>query len=61
MTRECEICGKKPLLGHKISHSNIKTRIRFMPSLSFKKLMVNGMIKRVRVCVSCIKTLTKKG
>ena len=39
MTRICELTGKKPLKGHKVSHANNKTKRRFLPGIkkvSFK-------------------------
>ena len=33
MARECELSGVKPIVGHTISHSNIKTKRRFLPNL----------------------------
>ena len=33
MSRRCELTGKGPLSGHKVSHSNIKTKRRFLPNL----------------------------
>jgi len=35
MARVCEVTGKKPLTGHKVSHSNIKSKKRFL--LLFKQ------------------------
>ncbi len=39
MTKKCELTGVKPLKGHNVSHSNNKTKRRFLPNLkkvSFK-------------------------
>ena len=33
MSRRCELTGKGPLVGHKVSHSNIKTKRRYLPNL----------------------------
>ena len=33
MSRVCELTGKKPLVGHTVSHSNIKTKRRYLPNL----------------------------
>ena len=60
MAKECEICGKKAIVGHKVSHSNIKTKKRWYPNLSLKKLLFNGIVKKVKICTSCLKTYTKK-
>ena len=33
MSRVCELSGKSPMVGHNVSHSNIKTKRRFLPNL----------------------------
>jgi large subunit ribosomal protein L28 len=33
MSRTCELTGKKPMVGHTVSHSNIKTKRRYLPNL----------------------------
>ena len=33
MSRVCELTGKKPMVGHTVSHSNIKTKRRYLPNL----------------------------
>ena len=33
MPRQCELTGKRAQVGHKVSHSNIKTKRRFLPNL----------------------------
>lgn len=60
MAKKCELCGKNPESGHLISHSNIKTKRRFMPNLQNATLMVDGKRKRVQVCTNCLKTAVKK-
>ena len=42
MTRKCELTGKKPIKGHKVSHANNKTKRRFLPAL--KKLSFKSEI-----------------
>ncbi len=60
MSRQCEICGKKPISGHNVSHSHRKTKRRWLPNLHTSKLMMNGALKKVKLCTSCIKVLLKK-
>lgn len=56
MSIECEICGKKPITGHNVSHSHRKTKRRWLPNLQwFKK--EDGT--RVKACTRCIKTASK--
>ena len=33
MSRKCELTGKAPMVGHTVSHSNIKTKRRYLPNL----------------------------
>ncbi|MFC1517663.1 50S ribosomal protein L28 [Candidatus Margulisiibacteriota bacterium] len=61
MSYQCEICGKKPVTGNKRSHSNIKTRIRWIPNLQTMKIIVDGRVMRAKVCTSCLRSgLAKK-
>jgi large subunit ribosomal protein L28 len=60
MGKECDICGKKPVTGNNVSHSNRHTKRRWEPNLHKLRLMVNGSIKRVRICTVCLKTAAKK-
>lgn len=40
MSRVCELSGKRPMKGHKVSHSNVKTKRRFLPNLHTKKFYI---------------------
>jgi len=58
MSRICEICGKKPSVGHSVSHANNKTKRVWYPNL--QKLRVihpkTGGVTRMKVCARCIKS-----
>jgi large subunit ribosomal protein L28 len=54
MSRECEVCGKKPQFGHNVSHANNITLRRWNPNLQRVRALVNGVARRIRVCTSCI-------
>ncbi|HYX83299.1 MAG TPA: 50S ribosomal protein L28 [Gemmatimonadales bacterium] len=56
MARVCEICGKGPIAGHNISHANNKTPRRWYPNLQRVRVVVNGAVRRLRVCTQCIKS-----
>ena len=56
MARVCEICGKGPITGHNISHANNKTPRRWYPNLQRVRVVVNGVVSRIRVCAQCIKS-----
>ena len=52
----CEICGKKPLVGHNVSHAHNLTKRRFNPNLQSIRAVYNGRVKKMVVCTSCIKS-----
>jgi large subunit ribosomal protein L28 len=56
MAYRCAVCGKGPAAGNNVSHSNRKTRRRFMPNLQRVRIVApGGGARRVRVCTRCIK------
>jgi large subunit ribosomal protein L28 len=63
MAWRCDLTGKKSLMGHKVSHSNIKTRRRFMPNLQNVTLLSDTLQRRVRVRIStnALKTVDHRG
>ncbi|MFH1070163.1 MAG: 50S ribosomal protein L28 [Candidatus Glassbacteria bacterium] len=56
MAKVCEVCGKKPVAGHSVSHANNRTKRRFMPNLQRIRVKVNGRAQRMTVCTRCIRT-----
>jgi large subunit ribosomal protein L28 len=55
MARRCELCGKGPLVGNKVSHANNKTKTRSLPNLRSVRANVDGKIGHIRVCTRCLK------
>jgi large subunit ribosomal protein L28 len=56
MAKVCEICGKRPLFGHNVSHAHNVTKRRFMPNLQKVRVLVDGKPKRMVVCTTCLKS-----
>ena len=56
MAKVCEICGKAPSVGRNVSHANNKTARRWVPNLQRVRAVVNGGIRRIRVCTRCIRS-----
>jgi large subunit ribosomal protein L28 len=52
MSRRCELTGKGALVGHKVSHSNRKTKRRFLPNLVNVTLQSEALNRSVRMRVS---------
>ena len=63
MARVCQVTGKKPITGNKVSHSNIKTKRRFLPNLQTKRYFLAEEDKWVTMKVSteAIRTINKNG
>ncbi|NLO74637.1 MAG: 50S ribosomal protein L28 [candidate division WS1 bacterium] len=55
MSKVCEICGKRPAAGNRVSHSNRRTRRRWMPNLQRVKTQTERGRVHMRVCTSCLK------
>jgi len=63
MSRRCELTGKGPLVGHRVSHSNIKTKRRFLPNL-FNVTMISDALGRsvkLRISANAIKSVDHRG
>lgn len=63
MARVCQVTGKRPLTGHTVSHSNIKTKRRFLPNLQSKRFYFVEEDRWITLKVSseAIRTINKKG
>jgi len=56
MSKQCEICGKKPMVGSNVSHAHNVTKRRFDPNLQRVRTLKNGQVKKMLVCTKCIKS-----
>ena len=67
--RQCAICGKRPVVGSAVTHRGMlkkkggvgrrTVRVnlrRFLPNLQRATIILNGTVKRVRVCTACLKS-----
>jgi large subunit ribosomal protein L28 len=63
MSRRCDLTGKGVLVGHKVSHSNIKTKRRFLPNLCNVTFTSDTLKRRVRLRVSAnaLKSVDHRG
>ncbi|HOI24355.1 MAG TPA: 50S ribosomal protein L28 [Caldisericia bacterium] len=56
MSKRCEVCGKGPLVGCNVSHSNVHTKRRLLPNLQrVKVLTAKGQVCYMRICTKCLK------
>jgi large subunit ribosomal protein L28 len=56
MAQQCDICGKKPQAGNRISHAHNVTKRRWNINLRPVHAKVAGQGKRIRVCTSCLRS-----
>lgn len=63
MARKCELTGKAVLFGHNVSHSNIKTKRRFLPNLQNVTLIsdVLGRSVSLRISTNALRTVEHRG
>ena len=56
MAKRSEVCNKGPVVGRNISHAHNVTARRFEPNLQRVRAMVNGGVRRLRVCTRCLRS-----
>lgn len=63
MARECELTGTKPITGNNVSHSNVKTKRRFLPNLVRVSLHSEALDQtfRMRIAAKALRTVDKLG
>jgi len=63
MSRRCELTGKAAQVGHKVSHSNRKSKRRFLPNLINVSMISEalGRTVRLRVSASALRTVDHRG
>jgi large subunit ribosomal protein L28 len=63
MSRRCELTGKAAQTGHKVSHSNRKTKRRFLPNLCNVTFMSDALSRsvRLRVSANAVKSVDHRG
>jgi large subunit ribosomal protein L28 len=63
MSKVCELTGKRPTVGNNVSHSNRKTKRRFLPNLQKKRFYVPEVDQWITLKVStqAIRTIDKLG
>jgi large subunit ribosomal protein L28 len=63
MSKICQLTGKRPLTGNNVSHSNAKTKRRFLPNIQKKRFFIPELDKWVSLKIStkALKTINKLG
>jgi large subunit ribosomal protein L28 len=56
MAMMCEMCGKKPVFGNRISHAHNVSSRRWLPNVQRIRVRVGTAVRRMRVCTRCIRS-----
>ena len=57
MSLKCQVCGKTPEIGNRVSHANNKTKRRWLPNIQTVRIhQSGGNRKKTRVCTQCIRS-----
>lgn len=67
--QQCAVCGKRPVIGSQVTHRGklkkaggvgrrtVRVNLRrFLPNLQRARVLLNGAVRRVRVCTACLKS-----
>jgi large subunit ribosomal protein L28 len=56
MARTCEVCGKGPSTGNRVSHANNKSKRLWRPNLQSVRANMKGTVRHILVCTRCIRS-----
>jgi large subunit ribosomal protein L28 len=57
MSKHCDCCGRGPVTGNAVSHSNRHTRRRWLINLRSVKLDVGeGESRKFKICTKCLRS-----
>ncbi|HVR41917.1 MAG TPA: 50S ribosomal protein L28 [Thermoanaerobaculia bacterium] len=56
MAKQCQICGKTPVFGNRVSHAHNVSSRRWLPNLQRIRVVVDGAARRMQVCTRCIRS-----
>ena len=63
MARVCQVTGKRPMVGNRVSHANNRTKRRFLPNLQHRRFWVEGENRwiNLRLTNAGLREIDKKG
>jgi large subunit ribosomal protein L28 len=56
MAKKCEFCGKGTVTGRQVSHAHNVTPRTWEPNLRLVKALIDGTVRRIRVCARCLRS-----
>ena len=63
MARVCVVTNKRPMVGHRVSHANNKTKRRFLPNLQYRRFWLEEEKRwvRLRITNAALRTIDRFG
>ena len=63
MARVCQVTGKRPMVGNRVSHANNRTKRRFLPNLQYRRFWVESENRwiRLRITNAALRLIDKNG
>ena len=61
MAGQCDLCGKTKSFGHNVSFSKRRTNRAFKANIQHKRLVIDGVERRLHICTRCMRTAMKPG
>lgn len=59
MSGKCDVCGKTTAFGHNVSFSKRRTNRMFRPNIQSRRVVIDGVSKKINVCTRCLRTAVK--
>jgi len=59
LATRCDLCGRHPVSGNNVSHSERKTKRRWRPNIQKSRVFVDGASRVAFLCTRCMRTLAK--
>ncbi len=56
MSVKCDVCGKHPVAGNTVSHSNRKSKRTWNPNLQRIRVVQDGAVKTIKICTRCLRS-----
>jgi len=56
---KCEMCHKKTMSGHNVSHSMRRTKRQWKPNIQKVTVFKNGQARKMKLCSRCLRTAVK--
>ena len=59
MAGRCDVCERKPMYCNNVSHSQRRTRRRFVVNVQHRHMKIDGTMRTINICTRCLRTMSK--